>query len=663
MKRSKILYIILLSILICNNSYTNYFQNANLLYKNNQFTEAINEYKKSISYYSSFKKNDSLIQVYVNISHCYLSNNKTDSSIYYLKKADQVYNSNNINDIYINAKIENNWGDIYKRKNFNTALSKYKKVLSDLISIKDTLELIKQYKKLGILYFHYSDYNHAIEYFLHAVSFGNIYDSIYSELFLYYYLGENYFFAGDNDLALIYYNICDSLSDIYRRSNPAIKSKILNRKARVLRSQYKYLDAIKISKVAEILITENFGPLSEKLIPIYRNTGMLYYHLYEYEKALNYLNQAILINNLSNYEDSTFISYIYSSIGLVYNFYETDYYKAIDYFKKAIEIRKKEKNLLLGPLYEFCGMDYFHIGDYKNAEKHFMLSIKDFDEKLGTNNNRKGNVLLLLGNLKLKTGEYDTGIKLLDEAYRLLMDRFKNNTYKAYRYYEYLGDHYYEIKNYHLAVMNYNDAINALLRGEDSSTYFKSPISDSYKGIVDIELFLHKKGKALYNQYKVINDTQYLFSALDHYLKAIKAIEYKQRYCSNLQDRVTFSKTMTNIFYEALEVSIDAYKINTNPKFENLVFYFTEKCRATALQSFLIESNAMMTSGISDELIEKENEINLSLNNIKSQIEAIKNDSSKAQELTNLKQKLFIKEKEKDELIDYFEKKYPNYYD
>jgi len=191
---------------------------------------------------------------------------------------------------------------------------------------------------------------------------------------------------------------------------------------------------IKISKEI-IFIFFIIYSISVFIIDFHAISGNFYYSLSKkYEKikpsfALK-MGEKSIMENPYNYNPYFICGKIYLSVGKIK--------EAIEYFKESEKLYP-----YLDTLQNNIGIAYFKAGDYKMAEKHYLISLSVNKNRPETYNN--------LGSLYLKKGNIEKGIKFFEKAVKL-----KPSFYLAYFN---LGLAYFKKKDYKKAEENFKKVL------------------------------------------------------------------------------------------------------------------------------------------------------------------------------------------------------------
>lgn len=174
----------------------------------------------------------------------------------------------------------------------------------------------------------------------------------------------------------------------------------------------------------KIAINNNF---EEELASLYRLKGLNLIMKGEYKESKSYLLKSINLFKELNIDNKKYIANIsacYNYLGDL-NKYNKDYKKAINYYKKAIDLLgdyKEYKTMAL--LYKNIGICYFELKEYKFSLDAFLLSLDNYDNTYFKWN--KGISLCYTAYLKIKLeGDLKIAKSFLIEAKKLI-DEIKN---------------------------------------------------------------------------------------------------------------------------------------------------------------------------------------------------------------------------------------------
>jgi tetratricopeptide (TPR) repeat protein len=119
------------------------------------------------------------------------------------------------------------------------------------------------------------------------------------------------------------------------------------------------------------IVTNDLATLANNLAEIIRYLG-------NYEKAWEYQNMAILINNKVNEHDNSVLALYYNNMAIIFKNLGI-YYKSLEYHLKSIRIQEdiiKEDSPSLASSYNNIGIIYRYLGDYKTSLDFLLKALK-----------------------------------------------------------------------------------------------------------------------------------------------------------------------------------------------------------------------------------------------------------------------------------------------
>ncbi|MDD5066138.1 MAG: tetratricopeptide repeat protein [bacterium] len=338
MRKNAIMFLVLilslpLQVLLAGqDKYMEYYQKGNVHLKNKMYTQAIQEYEKSI------QENPRFPQAYLNMGICYdqfLHNNgkAIENYIKYIQnggvKVDEVkkWISSIANLRYITTDVE--YARLKKAVEFynnGVELSKKARYLTAIESFKQAIEIVPYYVKahyiIGMAYFTTKQYGSAYEHFMKVI----LYDPDNPTLAqVYYYLGLLYddVLIKDFGTALEFYRQYkkrDGSKNVDNLINSLEGLESILARAQSLYNEKKYPQAI--------AVLEKGLKVKNDDVRLYNNIAVNYLKLKEYQKTEDYLNKALSIRADAG-ETYYNLACLYSLTGAGE--------KAFDFFKEGIK--------------------------------------------------------------------------------------------------------------------------------------------------------------------------------------------------------------------------------------------------------------------------------------------------------------------------------------
>lgn len=483
--------------------------------------------------------------------------------------------------------------------------------------------------------------------------------------------------------------------------NSLLLAKTLNHKAKALfflrdfgLSKQFNDDAIKVYRTSAL---EDFvleGDLNNV-------NGLHCYANDDYDSALVFFRKALELKGkviLDNHPD---IALLQQNIGLMYK-NKSQYNKAIEYYNYALGSMKSAfgtKHLEIAKLLTNLGSALRYQGQLEEALKILLQALEIRKDLLGESNPKTIDVYEHIGAVLGSMGKYDEAILYFHDA---LVNRIKifgpTHYFVLYSYYN-LGDAYYLKENYQEAFNNFSaaTAIGDLIYGEKSADQadclnrlaisqlalgdtikarenFKKAIVKNIPGdlwngelnSVPGHIFFLRYAEFFYSITGLAKS--YISAAKVDLELALQYVSVAESVLSEYKNSFTNQGDMVNISSDAKilsDIAIDThyklYEIDHDDNHLNRIFQHNELAKASALITSITDASAKNSSHIPDSLLQKERRFRVEKDSVKTlilQSLAKENDSTL---LFRLNSSLFDLNRNHENLIADFEKKFPQY--
>jgi|TARA_B110000967_G_C18894389_1_gene569568 tetratricopeptide (TPR) repeat protein len=238
-------------------------------------------------------------------------------------------------------------------------------------AINDTLRLANSYSLFAQFKLREGQQDSALYYY---AKYKNLFDNFESvsfkkeEAFLMGEIGVVYYYKSMYDSALYYFNKSINLNKELQNYN--LVARMQSNIGSILYHQEKYAQSLTNFRDAQ-QIFEGSVKDTMSLINVINNTGLIFYDLKDFTKALTYFNKGIRlatkVNSAINKE------MLLLNLGSAY-FYLGQFEKALDCYKESLEIKKKN-NIPFGiNLVRLAGV-YLELGLLTKAKQYFELAI------------------------------------------------------------------------------------------------------------------------------------------------------------------------------------------------------------------------------------------------------------------------------------------------
>lgn len=297
-------------------------------------------------------------------------------------------------------------------------------------SLYNSLKVLNIYNKevfiflqqVGNIYFHLGKINLSLEVLHRALEISNEIDDFHK-----IYLAKVY----------------SMLSEIYRRLGDN-------------KNTIKYMDE-------SILISEQYlDEDSLELAGQYSNMGHIYKTFGEINTSFNYFSKAL--NIIESHESNSKESYIYKGIAEIYEI-KKEYQKALDFFKKALNSRKKffsDDNPLIAQSYNDLGFMHVQMNQREKALPLYIEAMKRYEATLGEDHIDTACVYNNLGELYRYTRKYSKAYPLIKKAMEIREVEQGIDALDTAMSYNTMGAYNADIEKYNESIEYLNKSLNIL---------------------------------------------------------------------------------------------------------------------------------------------------------------------------------------------------------
>ncbi len=386
------------------------FTQAQSLYNNNNYKEAIKTFNKALSLYEKIQPENNFKKAYINIllGASYFKLNELDNSIKYYEESISILKKNNDKKNLLNAinAISNTY---LVQKNYEKIIEYYKLavLIYDEMNKPDKKVIYLSY--IGNYYYNLKKNEESVEYYLKAI---DIYKQIKNDREIFNNLnniGRVYFYSNDKSKAVEYYEKAYEIGKKFLSKKEILP--YINNIATISQEVKNYDKAVKYFLIISEINRTNKN--RNDLYIVYNNIGINYdlsrkkdlalnYYKLAYETGKNFVDEKSLIDTLNKITSTA---------------YDIEDYKTCNenYFK-LVEIYVKNKSLKeLADTYNSIGVVYYNIKNYDialsyitKAEK-IALGIKNEDQIADINFN--------YGNIYYSIKKYNDSITYLKKFF------------------------------------------------------------------------------------------------------------------------------------------------------------------------------------------------------------------------------------------------------
>ncbi len=198
----------------------------------------------------------------------------------------------------------------------------------------------------------------------------------------------------------------------------------------------------------------------------YNNIGYIYFIKAQYQKSVEYYLKSLKVLKIITHKNNSNLSIIHNNIGLSY--YEMKSYDhALNYFYKALDYAKKsfiKNNIPIAKSYNNIGLIYTKKGQYNKALNHFKIALIILERTLGKYHPDTGICYNNIGLVLMDTKQFHRAIVYFSKAlktFKKIFGEIHSNTGTIYLN---LAGIYYVLDKYDKAMYFILKAINVFQR-------------------------------------------------------------------------------------------------------------------------------------------------------------------------------------------------------
>uniref|UniRef100_A0A832G8E9 CHAT domain-containing protein n=1 Tax=Ignavibacterium album TaxID=591197 RepID=A0A832G8E9_9BACT len=427
-----------------------------------------------------------------------------------------------------------------------------------------------------------------------------------------------------------------------------------------------YEKSIEIHSKALSLLIKLLGEEHQNIAAILNNIGLTYNQLGDYDKALEYLEQGLSLRIKLLKPNHLTISSSYNNIGNAL-FNKKSYDKAIEMHKKALEIRLinfGEDNPQVAGSYNNIGNSLFRKENYDSAMAMYQKSLSIRSRVLKENHPDFAYSYMNIGSVYSVKNDFDNSLKYHNMALSLRLSAYGEKHPLTAGDYLNIAEVYFKKKDYDSSLYFCQKSIVSLVYDFNDTIDFSNPelkrISLPQKLLTALSLKAE-----VYYLLSNNSDLKKLTASLNTYNLAVQLIDKIRTGYKKEGSQLFFSEGVGLIFEKVITVCMDLYSITKDKSYQELAFNFIEKSKTAVLQMALNESKAKLFSNIPADKIEEERQLKAALSFYETEFlnEQNKKQNKDSLKLYDYQQKLFSFSYRYEELIQELENNYPSYFD
>ncbi len=481
------------------------------------------------------------------------------------------------------------------------------------------------------------------------------------------HMGSNFQEMGDHQKAMEYFD--KSLNLVLKHSGYeyADLANQYKKLAFIYFSKKEYNQSLRLYQKALTLQLQVFNENHLQIAKSFNSIALVYWNMGNTQKATEFYNKSLSIKLRG-------FSYLQLDFAKKYAFIDggitkfSSFRQIKDYFKKSLQIYRETYggiHPLMASLYEKIGILYGFEGSFDRAMHYFRKSLNIRIESFGDESPATASSYHNIGIcLRLKK-DYLEAIRFLELSLQIKKNSYgESHPSTADSYYQ-LGKVHFYLNQFDRSLHFYQRSLIAMVPQFSDTRIHSNPTLKNIYVKSELLKVLADKAEALRMNYqfnpqkidllKLSVDTYHLIANLiDEIRREFRSEDYK----------LLFGEQSHDIYESAIQAAGSLYEMSGESRYKAEAFRFSEKSKAALLYESIIESKAKKFSGIPKELLDKERGLKKELAYFCTYLEKYYQNRliEKKQNLDELEYQYFEKKNECQQLITFFEKKYPKYY-
>jgi CHAT domain-containing protein/Tfp pilus assembly protein PilF len=389
--------------------------------------------------------------------------------------------------------------------------------------------------------------------------------------------------------------------------------------------------------------------------------GSLYLTTGKYVQAEEQLSMALVIRENLVKENSELIAASYNDLGLVYSV--TDANKALDHYEKALTIYER----IHGKDHSKIAITNTNIGFVYRTLELFGDAINNFESALAIwekihpqSHPTKAFILFNLGQTYLKMGNEKSAEGYYNRALKMYHESYGRKHPGIATVLNAIGSLKRSSHQYDEALEYYQQALVANVSDFNESTLDLNPEIKNYYSGNTLLFSLLNKAEALEARHF---GKSLKFSELTLAVRTLQVcdslINDLRQQITNESDKISLGAIATDVYAAGVRMAYETGQVAAKKqRWFRLAFYFAEKSKSAVLLDAISDSNAKSFAGIPNELLEKEKKLKAEIALIAQKL-SLKPSESEEKYLREIH---FTLNRNYENFIRQLEAKFPAYY-
>ncbi len=483
---------------------------------------------------------------------------------------------------------------------------------------------------------------------------------------IYTLFAGTYFNLGENDSALSYNIRALQLFPLPEGEQRLKVSGTYNGIAGIYETRGDYQKALDYFLRSLDIRKKVLGEKHPDIANLYNNTASIYFRSGDHDRALEYYFKSLSIMNETLQNDHPSFGIRYNNIAMAYRG-KKEYGKAIQFGlqSKSIFVKKLgEKHPNVAGVVNNIGRTYSDMKEYKRALASYLDAMSIWKEKLGEKHSNVSQSYFNIGEAYGNLREFDKAKEWLDRSLVTRLETLGKKNVKVAQAYNALGSVYTVWGKPDSALTFYQNAILTLCDSIDDASEVANRNSIINSNDIDLVIALTGKAKTLFIRGTNAKNVSDLKTSLKTYELAFPVVDNIRRGFGSENSKILLSQLSFDIYEQSIAVALKLFELTRENRYTAAAFSIAERSKANILRDAISEQQAKQYSGIPDSLLEQESSLRISRTYYTTQIQKEKDKREKANttKILQWENLLFDYNRHYEQLIERFEKNYPEYY-
>ena len=405
-------------------------------------------------------------------------------------------------------------------------------------------------------------------------------------------------------------------------------------------------------KAIDIFKSENIIASHVSLTYLY--AAQVYVRLLNYDKAMDYLDNAIINDTTNSYKAVT-----YSQIANVYS-YKEDYDQVIKYCSLGFENTSNPARI--ATLEGMAGNAYIYKEDYKKAKRLINKSLAYFSG-IPMEWDSRTRLYNSLANIAIQENKNKEANRYFELALNEVNINANEISRESAKLNCAIAKFHFDQKEYDKAIQHCQQALIQVFPNFNSTDIKHNPSIDDIYTESWIMTASVQKGEALRARYEInkdINDMKNASECFDLSLTGIKMLT--DSYGSD-KAKLYLGDYSHNYFEEAIEINYLLFKATDDQQYLEKMWSIMERSKANVLTEAIQKNRGLILSNIPDSLLEIEQNLRAELVDLnkRTKMEELYEEEADEEYLSELRSRKASRQQEYENILQLLKTNYPSF--